>query len=118
MRVPVHRIRGKPAADTPEDVFAALLATQYTVARNKSFSYVSEAGEKKTLVVDLTLPKHKLMIEVQGKQDTKSMIAEMFRERIARDLGWGVCRFTEKEFLADGSTVLYKIQREIERRSR
>jgi len=120
MRIQVHQLRGKPGVhhDTVEDVLCDELAKHYTVIRRKSFIYVDGAGRKQVLVADVVLPKHSLIVEVQKKQDNKGIIAEMAREKVARDHGWGVCRFNEKEIAGDIDNVLYKIQREIERRSR
>jgi len=115
MRVPVHQVHGKvkPKEDTVEDILAIALAKHYKVLRQKAFDYVDGAGQKQVLIVDITLPEQSLMVEVQKKQDNKSIIAEMAREKVARTNNWIVCRVTENEVRYDIDTALYKVRREL-----
>jgi very-short-patch-repair endonuclease len=110
MRVPVNRIRGKAAAETPEDLLANELSKHHTVLRDK----ILDADN--SFIAGIALPDHKLIIEVQEKQDNKAILKEMAREKLARAIGWSIFRPNEKEIQGDMDSVLYKIDREIQRK--
>lgn len=118
MRIPVNQLRGKARQreDTPEDKLADELSKTYTVVRQKALEYHDEQGHKQTMIMDIAIPDYKLIIEIQTKQDTKSVIAEIAREKVARINGWTVCRLAEKD--AKGEEAFYRVRREIERTKR
>jgi very-short-patch-repair endonuclease len=111
MRTPVNRVKGTPKADTIMDLLSDELSKVYTVARDKEFSHGG-----KSFTADITLPQYKTIVEVQGKQDNKEIMAEMSRDRIARASGWIIVRCQETVIRHDPDTVLYRVAREIERR--
>jgi very-short-patch-repair endonuclease len=115
MRIPIHPVRGKARQreDTAEDRLSDELSKTYTVLRQKALDYVDESGHKQTMVMDMAIPDRKLIIEIQGKQDNKSIMAEMAREKVARENGWRICRLTEREAMGDNMLALVK--REIDR---
>ena len=118
MRTSTHPLRGRAGQreDTAEDALADQLSKTYTVIRQKALGYVDEAGRKQTMLMDMAIPAHSLLVEIQKRQDSKNILAEMARERVARANGWHVCRLTERE--AKSEDVLYFINREIERSGR
>ncbi len=118
MRIPVHQLKGKAPRreETPEDLFAALLSKTYDVSREKSFSYTDAQGAKQTMVMDIVIPKHKMIVEIQKKQDTKGIIAEIARDKVARANGWTICRLSERD--ARNEDEFWQIKREIERSSK
>jgi|GEM_PF-5042863 len=118
MRTPVNRLYGKARQreDTPEDFLADKLSKTYTVVRDKTLEYKDANGNKQSTTADIVIPAHKLIVEIQKKQDDKTIIAEMARDRVARECGWRVCRITDREAMSDD--VLYYINREIERGKR
>jgi very-short-patch-repair endonuclease len=105
MRTPVNRIKGKPLAETPEDLVAAELSKQYKVKRELTLEH-----DGKSFVAGILLPDQKLIVEISGKGDDKGIMAEMVRERIARGLGWRICRVRDTN-----DDVLYRVDREIRR---
>lgn len=107
MRVPVHRIKGKAAAQMPIDILADELSKRYTVVRDR---VMDNKGDM--FVASIALPDKKLVVEIQEKQADKAILAEMSRERITRSLGWRICRLNDRD-LADIDTVFYKVDREI-----
>ena len=115
MRIPVNRLHGRARQreDTAEDALADQLSKTYTVLWDKALDFTDERGDTETIVFDLTIPSHLLIIEVQHKQDDKSIMAEMVREKVARANGWRICRLTEKE--AAGPNVLSIIKQTLER---
>lgn len=118
MRVPVNRLHGKARAreDTPEDLLVERLSKSYTVVRDKALEYTDEAGKRQTMIMDIAIPSQKLIVEIQKKQDTKSIMGEMAREKVARANGWRVCRLNERDAKSDDA--FYFVKREIERGNR
>lgn len=115
MRVPVRPVKGKARKETPYDRLAQELSQHYEISRDMLLEYTDDGGTKHSFTVDIAIPKYKMVVEFQGGQDNKNVLAEMKRERIARANGWNICRVTEKEMIGDIDTVFYKVRRDIER---
>lgn len=115
MRIPVHQLKGKAPRreETPEDLFAALLSKTYNVSRDKAFDYTDAQGKKQTMTMGIVIPKHKMIVEIQQKQDTKGIIAEIARDKVARANGWTICRLSERD--ARDEEEFWQVKREIER---
>ena len=118
MRTPVRQLHGKPRQrqETPEDACAALLSKTYAIVRDKAFDYTDDAGRKQTMVMGIAIPKHKLLVEIKQKQDTRGIIGEIARDKVARANGWSICRLSESD--ARNEDEFWQVQREIERSGR
>jgi very-short-patch-repair endonuclease len=113
MRTPVNRIKGKPQAETIEDILSNVLSQHYKVVRQKAIEHQGQ-----TFTADIALPEQKIALERQEKQDNKAIMAEMARERIARGAGWSIFRFQEVDVRQDPDLIIYRLRREMQRLSR
>jgi very-short-patch-repair endonuclease len=113
MRVPV-KISHAKKSDTAHDLLASALSQHYEIARDIVLEQATPAGTDQ-FTADVAIPKYKMVVELQAKQDNKGILAEMKRERIARANGWEICRVSEAELQKDIDDVFYKVRRAIER---
>ncbi len=118
MRIPVRQLHSKPRRkeESPEDLCAALLSKTYTIVRDKAFDYTDAQGHRQRMVMDIAIPKHKMLIEIKKKQDTKGIMGEIARDKVARANGWSICRLSESD--ARNEDEFWQVKREIERASR
>jgi very-short-patch-repair endonuclease len=69
-------------------------------------------------IADLACPEHRLIVEVDGGIHNDQVDQDAAHTEILAQFGWRVLRFPNVEVLLDPATVLERIAREAEQRSK